>query len=612
MGLEPTTHDGFETGDFRNFAPIYLGTESDWIRSTARVSDDRPITGEHSLRWTADEQPHRWALISNAFPLSPPLEIAVSLRVDGPAEEPYAAGVGIAASESRAAVARATENGFELTTDTWDSEPAATTDIALERGETYELSIALDGTDLTAVVCDTDGTDLTSLTAETTIEPNALALYVDTVADGETAMTFDDVTVDGGPYRVRSGEWSRSSPFVVLPRAPDVDEDQGNWVGAPTVVDEGDRLRMWYRIRNDDQRGVGYGLAESTDGLTWEKSRENPVLVPHHDQNSNEGITVLRVDDAYRAWYTIDADDTWKVVHATSTDGLEWEDHGVVIEGYCKDPVALYVDGTYYLYAIAPTNTQFSVYTSPDGHTWTRENTIDLGSHGHPGACYVEETETVWLYAFAEEGSASPVSRVRRAASTDGIHFGDLEPTWHDPPVGLDYRPSGGVDYGAFPGDGHGHLPNDRRTLMYYQTRHDYRNNRPSWHHAGDGLVVLAGRFTGLFEGVPTTVDRRGYTYHAFPINEPVVDGLDVAADDPVTLTVQRWTPTADVVARGTVEPSIETTVTVSVSGLDPDAAYALRIDGEEWSVKTDEEGRGVVEVTTLADGTDTFELVEP
>lgn len=608
MKSGPTVTDSFDTGDYRNFAPVYLGPESDWIRPTVTVSTERPISGEYSLRWSANDDPHRWALVSNAFHLESPLEASVSVRIDGPADEPFTAGLGIAETKSRASIVRATESGLELTTTSWDGEPTAMAPVSLSRGDVYELSLSLEDGSLAAALSDDDG-EIARLEAETGIEPNALALYVDTIAGGGTTLTFDDVAVESVPYRVRDGEWTRSSPFVVLPRSPDVDEDQGNWVGAPSIIDEGDRYRMWYRIRNNEDRGAGYGLAESRDGIDWQKHDENPVLFPDLGQDSNEGISVLEVDGVYHTWYTINRDGTWHVVYGTSEDGIEWEEHGIVIEGYCKDPIVLHVDGTFYLYAIAPSNTQFSVFTSADGRDWTRKNTIDLGSHGHPGAYYVEETETFWLYAFAEEGSASPVARVRRAASDDGIHFDDLEPTWHDPEVGIDCRPTGGIDYGAFPGDEHGHLSHDRRVLMYYQARHDYLNNRPGWRKAGDGLVVLAGQFTGLFEGVSTTVDGDGYAYHEFPTAAASIRGLDVSADEPTTITVDRWGAVGDSIGRGTIEAENETSLSVSLTGLEPDREYAFSIGDATETATTDADGAATFEVTCTGGASDEFEL---
>lgn len=608
METQTTVTDGFESGDYRNFAPVYLGPESEWIRPTLQVATERPISGDRSLRWSANEDPHRWAVVSNAFHLESPLESTVRLRVDGPDGEAFSAGLGIAETQSRAAVARVTESAFELTTTTWDGEPAARADVEVGRGDVYEIELSLREGELSARLVGDDDQEIATLTAETGIEPNALALYIDTIAGGGTTITFDDVVVESPPLRVREGEWTRSPAFVVLPRKPDVGEDQGNWVGAPSIIDEGDRYRMWYRIRNNEERGIGYGLAESGDGLDWEKRDDNPVFVPDHGQDSNEGISVLHVDGTYHSWYTINRDGTWQIVHATSRDGVEWESNEVVVEGYCKDPVVLRVDGTFYMYAIGPSRTEISVHTSADGRDWTRRNTFELGSHGHPGAYYVEETDTFWLYAFAEEGSASPLARVRRAPSKNGIDFGEFEPTWHDPPVGLDYRPTGGIDYGTFPGDGNGHLSDDRRILMYYQARHDYRNNRPGWRKAGDGLVVLAGTFSGLFEGIPTTVEET-YEYHEFPMQATPIDGLELSADRPVTVTVAQWSPDEETAARGTIQTDAETSLAVSVSDLEPDSRYALSVAGETVTFESDGDGAAAVEIDLGPLGAAEFEL---
>lgn len=43
------------------------------------------------------------------------------------------------------------------------------------------------------------------------------------------------------------------------------------------------RYLMWYRIRSNDERGVGYGFAESEDGLNWSKYEEPPNLYSRPD-----------------------------------------------------------------------------------------------------------------------------------------------------------------------------------------------------------------------------------------------------------------------------------------------------------------------------------------
>jgi hypothetical protein len=606
------TTDGFETGDYRNFAPLYVGDESDWIRPRATITAENPIAGEHSLRWQANENPQQWALVNNGVQLNPPVTASTSIRIDGRSGEAYAAGIAIAESQTEAAVVRTTATGFELATDTWDGDPVDTAGEPLPLSRPYELSIELDGTTVTGVLRDDGGSEVAQVAAAADIDPNAVALYVDTAAGATTTMIFDDVSVTGGPYRVRNGEWTRAHPFVVLPRQPDVGQDQGNWVGGQDVIDEGDRYRMWYRIRTNESRGKGFGLAESEDGYEWGKSGKNPILVPDYGQSSMEGITVLNVDDTYHAWYTINQGGTWKTVHATSDDGIDWTDRGVVIEGIAKDPMAVHVDGTFYLYDIGPSSYQeFGVYTSPDGQDWTHENTIDLnGRHSHPEAYYVRETETFWLYAFAEEStSLDRPARVRRASSENGIDFGELAPTWEDPPLGIDHRPPGGIDYGSFLTDEHGQFAHDRRLPVYYQSRHNYGNNRPGWAFAGDGVVTLAGQFSGLFEGVPTTVDGEAYDYHAFPLDAPSIGGLDVEATDPATVTVETWTPDEDTAATGILRADDGTTLTVSASGLAADSEYVFSAGEATATATTDADGAATIEVTIPPGTATAFEL---
>ncbi|MFP4192292.1 MAG: hypothetical protein ACLFU6_09515, partial [Candidatus Hydrogenedentota bacterium] len=83
-GLTPSNHDGFETGDHRNFLPKYRGDSEDWIRPRFSASSEEPIEGQYSLKWEGGEEEHRWVLVSNAFYLGQPFTASVQVRVDGP------------------------------------------------------------------------------------------------------------------------------------------------------------------------------------------------------------------------------------------------------------------------------------------------------------------------------------------------------------------------------------------------------------------------------------------------------------------------------------------------------------------------------------------------
>jgi hypothetical protein len=389
------------------------------------------------------------------------------------------------------------------------------------------------------------------------------------------------------------------------------------------MIDDGEEMQMWYRIRNNESRGAGYGYATSEDGIHWTRYDGNPVFKPDSGVVSHEGISVLRIDGTYRAWYAIDDGETWNVALATSDDGIHWEEQGIVVEGYCKDPVIVHQDGRYYMYAIAPTNKSLAVYTSSDGVSWSRRNTFEMDSHRHPGAYYVDDPGEFHLYAFAEEPlgdgerfasetlTTSQPSTVSVATSTDGIEFGEFDVAWRDPQVGLDDRPAGGIDYGRFPTDARGHLQDDQQILMYYQARHNYNNNRPDWRMAGDGRVVLAGKFDGVFEDVPTLVGPDGIRgYETFPARSTRIPDVGLEADTRCTITVRRGGTTPDSPITGSVTASDDGSVCLRYEGAMADADYVATVDEQRvGAAKADGDGTVSVEIPVRKRDTSTFEL---
>lgn len=80
-GLTPYSRDGFETGDWRNFRPRYVGDAEHWIRPQFTVTQENPIQGEHSLRWRSNDDEHQWLMLSNAFFMRAPMALSVQFRV---------------------------------------------------------------------------------------------------------------------------------------------------------------------------------------------------------------------------------------------------------------------------------------------------------------------------------------------------------------------------------------------------------------------------------------------------------------------------------------------------------------------------------------------------
>ncbi|MFO7774791.1 MAG: hypothetical protein R6W89_03245, partial [Candidatus Hydrogenedentota bacterium] len=591
------------------------GDSEDWIRPRFSATSEDPIQGEYSLKWEGGEEEHQWVLVSNAFYLGQPFTASVQVRVDGPEDTDFSAGLMLLETYEKFAGVHAGPDEAGLHLDAADWTTPDTTPMDMEMGALYTLTVSLneDG-EVHASIRDAENREQVAVfEGDTTVLPSALGLYTHTPADSDVKIRFDEVTVDAAPYRVPAETWTRASipHYVVLPQKNDVEHGEGNWVGGHTMLKEEDgSYSMWYRIRTSEARGAGYGHASSEDGLTWEKYEDNPVFFPDPDEySSNEKMSVLKVDGTYHGWYAVDAPGTgWWTGYCHSEDGVNWVDEGIVIdsEPTQKDPDVIYVDGTFYLYAISPGNTDLAVYTSEDGMDWEMQNYIEMGIHRHPTAYYEPESETFWLYAFGLHLG------VHRAKSEDGIHFTDFEPVWHEPAVGIDDWREGGVDYGVFLGDGHGHVPDPKNRILYYQGRNNYGNNHPGWQYHGSERVLLAGWFTGLHVDVPTHVKPDGaYEYERFPFGAERIDGLYAQTTSPGRIVVTRWSPDEDVAVEGELRGSQGTSWRIEITeGLEPESSYDLIIDGEVGDSRNSGTfGDTVLRATLPSDGTQSFRI---
>ncbi len=108
-------------------------------------------------------------------------------------------------------------------------------------------------------------------------------------ADGGWACWYGGFTTDGdfGIGHATSPDgltWTKHDPNPVLPPGNQVQDWDAITVDKPTVIQDGSVYRMWYtgdQVFTDstaDPWKIGY--ATSTDGIHWEKSEANPVLMP--------------------------------------------------------------------------------------------------------------------------------------------------------------------------------------------------------------------------------------------------------------------------------------------------------------------------------------------
>jgi len=109
----------------------------------------------------------------------------------------------------------------------------------------------------------------------------------------------------------------RNAEEPVLPRGGESTWDNMD-VLHPMVVKDGDATYyMWYRGQKTGGANPQLGFASSADGITWVKSRGNPVLPRGGDINADAEPSVIKVEDTWHIWYQSTPNGNIKHISAT-------------------------------------------------------------------------------------------------------------------------------------------------------------------------------------------------------------------------------------------------------------------------------------------------------
>ncbi len=244
----------------------------------------------------------------------------------------------------------------------------------------------------------------------------------------------------------------------------------GSWdaigTGMNSVLFDGVIYQMWYT--GYDGLNLRIGHATSTDGLTWEKDANNPVL----DLGSagswddfNLGLPCVFHDGAiYHIWYNGGDGSYERIGHATSVDGSTWTkdtnnpvldvgitgswDETEVFPGarsviFDGNIFHMWYGGTSssYIYAIGHA-------TSQDGSIWVKDTTNPVMTSGKPGSwdqsgiipgTIIFDGSTFQIWYSGHSGDFR--WRVGYATSSDGVNWSKNEN------LVLDYGSSGSWDF---------------------------------------------------------------------------------------------------------------------------------------------------------------------
>lgn len=154
--------------------------------------------------------------------------------------------------------------------------------------------------------------------------------------------------------------WEKYSGNPVL-----VAGNPGSWdeieAGFPSIQYQDGTYKMWYTGKNANGK-YALGYATSPDGINWEHYPFNPILsgtAGSWDEPGVLGARVLFDGNVYRTWYS--RQDNGLIGYATSTDGISWNkspNNPVLVTGLDGTwdnqevyfPDVLYSDGIYMMW----------------------------------------------------------------------------------------------------------------------------------------------------------------------------------------------------------------------------------------------------------------------
>jgi predicted GH43/DUF377 family glycosyl hydrolase len=137
---------------------------------------------------------------------------------------------------------------------------------------------------------------------------NVYAPSVLKVGDGYR-MWYTDVSAEPWVFRHASSTDGRTWNVTEEPVLALTQKWESGRLFYPCVIQEGGVFLMWYGSYWSAERAkTALGFAVSTDGITWHKHPQNPVLRPDPtrpwESHYNTSQSVIRLDDgSYRMWY---------------------------------------------------------------------------------------------------------------------------------------------------------------------------------------------------------------------------------------------------------------------------------------------------------------------
>lgn len=157
---------------------------------------------------------------------------------------------------------------------------------------------------------------------------------------GDTTQQFAAISsAMGMAYSTDGIHWTKHPGNPVFTKGNIGDWD-GSWVESPAVIydDSSNLYMMWYNGIDTSTWKVQIGLATSSDGVTWTRNANNPVLSAgawgEYDDMWLGTPAVIKENGIYKLWYSSASTNSYNVItekfdtinmcYASSADGVNW------------------------------------------------------------------------------------------------------------------------------------------------------------------------------------------------------------------------------------------------------------------------------------------------
>jgi predicted GH43/DUF377 family glycosyl hydrolase len=238
-------------------------------------------------------------------------------------------------------------------------------------------------------------------------------------------------------------KWKMSNKNPIIRQSVSGWDSRHNYIKAPAVIKDGDIYKMWYVSGDNNLQQIAY--ATSTDGINWTKqgivfgaNYPSPLI-----EYGVDGVSILNENGIYKMWFNCKRFTNIHagIGYATSTDGINWTINQTPVispspnKPYIYSPSVVKKDNLYYMFYTVEADLHGipNIYlaTSVDGINWNDQGVVLSGRNNvfwEQGGVFcpsviLDDNKFIMFYTSKSDLIGFNYGFIGKAESYDGIHW---------------------------------------------------------------------------------------------------------------------------------------------------------------------------------------------